>query len=225
MKNPIPKQNPIKYQPFIYPTTNKIVLTRKFEKRENDFLEIFLARKSIRDLSEISLLELSELLFYGAKVRYTQEDDSKTFISKRAAPSAGGRHPIDLLVSPYFQNDSRKLFYYNPIDHSLNSLKIDNSILGLFLNEINNNIPLQQSTVIWFSIQKEKTGSKYLHPESLYWRDTGALLYCLQLLSTYLGLQSCPLGSLAAKTFPNLFDTQSLLSGGGLLIGHNDFKT
>jgi hypothetical protein len=103
---------------------------------------------------------------------------------------------------------------YNPVDHSLNYLKINDTDLFGFYAEINSNFNITNGIVIWMSIQLERTTSKYDSAESLYWRDAGALLYCIQLVWEYLNLKSCPKGALAANTFSTLFHTDKLFSGG-----------
>lgn len=219
MRNPTHKVLMDKFELYIYPSTSTITLAQKFRKRKNNFIDVVLGRRSSMPRSPISLAEISELLFYSAKVQEIQKDETGFWISKRVAPSAGARHPIDILVSYIDPFGIRKLTYYNPIDHTLNELDISGSILKRFFDEINSNVPIANNCIIWFSIQPEKTSSKYDNPESLYWRDSGALLYCIQLVATYLGFSSCPIGTLAASSFHKLLGSNKLLSGGGILIG------
>jgi hypothetical protein len=80
-------------------------------------------------------------------------------------------------------------------------------------------LPIENACIIWFAIQIDKTASKYINAKPLYWKDTGALLYCIQLVAEYLGLKSCPLGTLANSSFSKLFNTSQIVSGGGLLVG------
>lgn len=219
MQNPSPKNVSDSYETYVYPTIGKEILSKDFPLRKAGFLEVLLNRHSTQDLGPISKNEISELLFYSAKVRKIEIDKSGYFISKRSTPSAGARHPIDLLISIGNVNKKRNLHYYNSIDHSLNLLEISRHSQDLFFDEVNSNVSLNDACLIWFCIQKCRTGSKYENPESLYWKDTGALLYCIQLVSQFLNLKSCPLGTLAASSFPQLFSNDNLLSGGGILIG------
>jgi len=219
MKNPKPKESQQAFYPFIYPTTGKTPLCREFLVRKFDFLDVYLSRRSTTHLSGMSFLKLSEVLYYSCKTQYIKEDESGFLLSKRASPSAGARHPIDILVSPSPVSGARTLLYYNPTDHSLNELNIQKEILQAFFSEVNENVCMNDASLIWFSIQPGKTSSKYDNSESLIWRDTGALLYCIQIACTYLGLSSCPLGTLAANTFYSLFSTDKLIPGGGILIG------
>lgn len=219
MKNPSPKLKWTHYNPYVYPTTEKIFLSKDFPSNSIDFLDVFLSRRSSQKCGSISITKLSELLYYSAKTQYVQVDDYGALISKKAAPSAGARHPVDLLVSPTPISDKRRLTYYNPIDHSLSKLALEESLVQNFFEEVNQNVPLNNASLIWFSIQPGKTSSKYKNANSLYWRDCGALLYCIQLTCTYLGLNSCPLGTLAANTFENISENVGLVSGGGILVG------
>lgn len=219
MKSPKPKNINDEFHPFKYPFSTKTKLNRDFKAREGVFLDFLLTRRSSQKVGYISLEDITELLYYSNKIQSISIDDSGFLISKRTAPSAGGRHPIDILVSLPSES-TRFLQYYNPIDHSLSELSISIEIQQSFFKEINKNLPLGDCCLIWFSIQTKKTQSKYENAESLYWRDAGALLYCIQIISNYLGFKSCPLGGLAVKSFYDLFKTNNLISGGGILIGN-----
>lgn len=220
MENPKPKEDWTPHIPFIYDCHKKIVLEKPIKERQDDFLKVIFKRRSETPQLPISIIELSELLYYSNRIQHFAEDGYGYITTKRTAPSAGGRHPIDILVSlPSNGNQRRLLNYYNPIDHSLNELVIDSDAQINFFDEVNQNLAIKDAFLLWFSIQPSKTASKYENAESLYWRDAGALLYCIQLVSIFLGLKSCPLGTLAANSFNNLFGNDQLLSGGGIIIG------
>ena len=219
MEDPRPKKKEESFTPFLYPIEEKILLSREFNERNCEFLSVLLSRRSSRELSRLELSDLSELLFYSNKIQTLHMNEAGFITSKRTAPSAGGRHAVDVLVSLPFKGEKRKLHYYNPLDHSLSEISVMDNALKSFFLEVNQNLPLQESCLIWFSVQMGKTTAKYKNAESLYWRDAGALLYCFQLVSHYIGLKSCPLGGLASNSFKGIFHTDKLLSGGGLLIG------
>ena len=73
--------------------------------------------------------------------------------------------------------------------------------------------------MLWFSVQYMRTASKYSDYVSLVWRDVGAQLCCLQQAAKYVGIDSCPIGYLAEETFNAMFQTELLVSGGGMIIG------
>lgn len=219
MNNPIPKDTFEKYEPFNYPVSSTIKLRDDFKNSDRNFIDVLLSRRSSDDVNYFNSHSIDELLFYSAKIQLIGEDISGFPVSKRAAPSAGARHPIDLLISMPEKNSVRELSIYNPMDHSLGKLSIPNRDLELFFREVNNNKQIKDACLIWFSIQYQKTSSKYFNPESLYWKDVGAFLYCIQIVATYLKMKSCPLGTLASQSFPKLFNTEKLISGGGILVG------
>lgn len=218
--DPALRDDCIKYEPFIYPLGRKEKLTRPDTTLNSPFIDVLFKRRSYKNLTSCENKKVSEVLFYCMRIHEITNDITGTITSKRICPSAGARHPIDIFVSLPEKLNERELFYYNPIDHSLNELVLDKKNVVTFLEDINSTLFLNDAYLFWFSIQVEKTGSKYLNPESLYWRDTGCLLYAIQLISTYIGLSSCPIGTLASDSFHKLFLSDSLFSGGGILIGN-----
>lgn len=219
MSNPIPKDNSDIYELLEYPILKKEKLNRVFKPEQKDFLKVLFERRSDSNHRLTKSLDISELLFYSSKIKFLSSDQKGFIISKRTAPSAGGRHPIDILVSPPGSLNQRNLFYYNPIDHSLNELNLPAKRMKQFLSEVDKNLRIDSSFLLWFSIQTFKTSSKYLNPESLYWRDAGALLAILQLVGTFLGYKTCPIGTLAENKFKKLFEGYELISGGGIIVG------
>ena len=219
MKDPIPRKIPLKFDPFIYPVRQRIKLSLNHDLFEKQFLDVIFSRRSERVSSTINSNQLSQLLHICTRIHSIQMDESGYVLTQRSTPSGGARHPVDILVSISSPIAKRSLEYYNPIDHSLGELSLDKVDMGFFFNEISDNLPIDNACIIWFSIQPEKMNSKYQNPESLYWKETGALLYCIQVVSTYLGFKSCPVGTLASNSFDTLFKTKLLISGGGILVG------
>lgn len=217
--NPTLKDDPDQFTPFTYPLISELKLPRKLKVCNKEFLDVIISRRSALPSERMSLEGISNVLYLSTRIESTYQDQTGYISTKRTTPSAGARHPIDLLVSPSQAFSRRTLSYYNPIEHSLNELAIDKNRIDDFFNEVDRNLHLEDFCLIWFSIQPNKTASKYHNAESLYWRDTGALLYCFQLVSTYLGYNSCPIGTLAISSFSNLFNEPGLISGGGILLG------
>ena len=99
MSNPIPKDNSDIYKPLEYPILKKEKLNRVFKSEQKDFLKVLFERRSDSNHRLTKSLDISELLFYSSKIKFLSSDQKGFIISKRTAPSAGGRHPIDILVS------------------------------------------------------------------------------------------------------------------------------
>lgn len=220
MKNPVPKKVHDKFMPFTYTREPSVRLPRSLTTKSTSFADVLENRRSCLPIVEPPSDVICELLFRSMKIESMSLDQRMFITSRRTAPSAGGRHPVDVLVSfPTESMRDRKLAYYNPIEHSLANINVPNDVLMRFFHEVDRNVPIGRGCLLWFSIQARKTSSKYDNPESLYWRDTGALLYCMQLVATWLDLATMPVGSLAAKSYRKIFPKTTLISGGGLLVG------
>ena len=90
-----------------------------------------------------------------------------------------------------------------------------------FQKDVERTLPFRKSTLVWFSVQFMRTASKYSDYMSLVWRDVGAQLCCIQQAAKYVGLDSCPIGYLAEETFDAMFDSDKLISGGGVIVGES----
>ena len=115
--------------------------------------------------------------------------------------------------------DGRHLYLYLPLNHSLRRLDVEIELAAAFFDDVEHTLPMGESVLLWFSVQYMRTASKYTDFMSLVWRDLGAQLCCLQQVAKYVGTDSCPIGYLAEDTFNALFQTELLVSGGGMIIG------
>lgn len=216
MKNPSPKEVEETTSAFRYPGSEKLLLQRPQALLQNNFFDLVHQRQSDRKFKPLLAQQLEDLLWYSAKILKTFTQKNGYILSHRPSPSAGARHPIDIIVAK--PNNKMILEYYNPFDHSLNPISIDYSLVSKFINHVNKGIEIQQGTLIWFLAYPDRTTAKYNHAESLIWRDAGALIYCIQLTCTALNLLSCPVGTLAEPFITNLF-SKKVLSAGGIIIG------
>ncbi|HWX23327.1 MAG TPA: hypothetical protein VN578_25775 [Candidatus Binatia bacterium] len=67
-------------------------------------------------------------------------------------------------------------------------------VLRECLAEVDLCLKVQKGTVFWFVADFARSGAKYQNPESLVWRDSGALLATINLVAEGLGLNCCGLG-------------------------------
>lgn len=220
MENPVPKDREDQIMPFTYPIVERKYLERPVNQPNINFFDIIVNRRSQRTFNKLSLPQLSDLLWYTSKV-YDLEVQQNGFIwTHRPTPSAGGRHPIDVIISLPDELSKRMLSYYNPIDHSINQLQLNANVLADFFNHVDKIMSIENATVIWFLAHLQRTNSKYLNAESLIWRDAGALIYCFQLVSCALNFNCCPMGSLGEPYVSELFKKYGDTFGaGGCLIG------
>lgn len=216
MGNPGPKAQEDPVAAFHFPTKNRIFLPRPEELLNINYFDLVLNRVSRRDFGNLSLKDLGQLLWYSARVLSTVVQDNGYILSHRPSPSAGARHPLEILVC----RDSNLpcIEYYNPFDHTLNEIDLIQDDVNQFIIHVDSCLPIGRGTVLWFVAQPERTSAKYHHADSLIWRDAGALIYCIQLGCTALNFSSCAVGTLAEPFVDQLFDG-TMKSTGGIIIG------
>lgn len=219
MNGPTVREQPLEVTPYLYKTGKTIKLPEVEKSQELvDFLTILKGRRSVKQLGKCTMEKLSSILYYGAKPFCIGKDDYGVTVYRSAAPSAGGRHPIDILVG-LKEGEERYLYLYQSLNHLLKRLDIDKERQRAFFDDVEHTLPMGDSVLLWFSVQYMRTASKYTDYMNLVWRDLGAQLCCLQQVAKYVGTDSCPIGYLAEKTFNAMFQTDLLVSGGGIIIG------
>ena len=220
MTNPIPRKVVKKIKAFEYPITATKFLSKPRPDSEVKFFETILNRRSQRVFAPINEGNLSALLYYSAKTLNTNFSKEGYLWSNRPTPSAGGIHPIDIIVCTIGKLRS-SISYYNPIDHSLNTLELDDKKVALFIKHTNEILPGgEQGVILWLLAHEYRTASKYRNHKSLVWRDAGCLLFCLNLVSSALKLNFCLLGSLGEPHISDMFKEYGQVYGvGGCIFG------
>lgn len=217
-KNPELRKNIKKYSPLNYKIDEYILLPGILDRVNSSFFDVLNNRKSTRSFGQLGLDQLSTLLWYSVKAKKLSVSESGMILSHRAAPSAGGIHPIDVFVSLPISLSKRQLLLYDPIGHRLARIKINCADGSGFFKEIDSCLPLTEGTLIWFGASLSDTGMKYVNYESLVWRDAGALLMTFQLVATALKINSCPVGTLGEPFLSKTLE-KKVISAGGLLVG------
>lgn len=208
------------YCEFKFPIIQREYLPKPFKKNHNDFFRIVINRRTRRDFGLLAESQLSTVLWYTSHVKYLSKEQGRIISQKRPVPSAGGRHPIDLLiVAPTDEGWSASV--YDPFAHCLCYLDIDSYVLEELLMDVDSVVAIQQATLIWFIAQPDRTMSKYTNSTSLIWRDAGVLQGQFSLVAESLNLSCCLLGITGDKFINKLFSSKGKLVGmGGCLIGN-----
>lgn len=221
MKNPIPKLIEEIVPTFTYPVREKTRLHRPTVKYIYNFFELSLTRHSVRNFGPLVPEQLDNLLWFAGKAIKTRSQTNGYVLSHRPSPSAGARHPIDILVCSNVPEPT--IAYYNPFEHSLGKLSLDLVSTMDLLDHINDDVAMKQGVFLWLIAHPVRTAAKYDFAESLVWRDAGALLQQIQLTASALNLSSCPVGTLAEPFADRLFgDLGKTISAGGIIIGNLD---
>lgn len=219
--SPIPRMIEVPYTDFKYEITKRIYLATPESIPAVNFFDIIESRASRREFEKLPIDRLSVLLWYSAKTRLVAKLDKGNLWQHRPTPSAGGRHPIDILIINSNGEEYAPIYLYDPVAHALCQLSFSNEILKKFLETINNVVPIGKATVIWFAAQFGRTLSKYENGESLVWRDAGALLATMAFAAEALNINCCPIGITGEPWISEILSSNKLVVGaGGCLFGN-----
>ena len=218
-REPVPRPRPIPYEEHRYATSGRRYLPVP-EPPPAMFWDVVGSRRSRRAFGPLGEADLSAVLWHAAKTRLTRRDESGSLWQSRPTPSAGGVHPIDILVIDGAPNGGRASLY-RPVPHALDDLRIaDRDGFEAFLESVDSVLRRDRGTLLWFVAQFGRTASRYENPETLVWRDAGALLATIGLVSEALGLACCGVGATGEPLVSRaLGGAGDLYGAGGCIVG------
>lgn len=220
LKTPILRRREIAYSEFRYPIVERTFLPQPIELPKTSFSEILSLRRSRREFDSLPPQKLNALLWYSARALEVNPPAHSTRWQHRPAASAGGRHPIDILILT--RNDGKTAVHlYQPEPHALATLSIAREpwLENLF-SSISEIINAKNSTILWLAAQFDRTLSRYKHGESLVWRDAGVLIATISLVAECLRLNCCAIGITGEPFISQLLSSNRDVVGvGGMLVG------
>jgi len=184
--------------------------------------EVIECRQSRRNLRPIERASLSDLLWYTAKIRSSRQRPGGVTWQHRPVPSAGGCHPIDILLIERPQHPTLAL--YDAGAHALCELAVNSQqcMHGL-VSEINEITMNEEGAILLFVANFSRTAAMYEEGESLVWRDSGALLAMCYLVAEALGHGCCGIGATGEPWVSTLLGFGPAAQGvGGCVIGARD---
>lgn len=215
---PWPKQEQENVTPFEWPVSAEVKLVRPSETSENSFNAVLNNRQTRRVFSLLNKDEVGELFYLSNRTLWRDSNSSGLTIEHRPVVSAGGLHAVECLVlSP----DDDAWYRYDPFKHQLQCLDI--SGLDALARSARAFFPTAgEATIIWYLGDMTRLSGKYQHPESLLWRDAGAMIATHSLVSEHLGYAFCPLGITGGEEAKTLSDKRVLVGLGLALVGGRD---
>lgn len=216
MNEPAPRAEHLSYDEFSYPVRRIEYLPEPPEAEYTDFFRVLKNRHSSREYGRLLDSQLNALLWFSNRTISKAPNASKRW-EHRSSPSAGGRHPIDVLVLR--ENPTPELALHDPGGHSLITLDIEPGQLLNFRKQIDQMLPLGDATLLWFAAQPNRTSSAYLNADNLIWRDSGALLTTFYFVASALDLSACAIGATGTKFLRTIFHTSDLQGVGGIAVG------
>lgn len=199
-----------------YKTTGKFYLPHPSVRANKSFFRVLSARASRRQFAHVPDEKLATFLWYSAKALTMSQGPHNIFCQHRFVPSAGGLHPIDLIIIDVHEQSAS---VYDPIAHALCRLDATEERVATFLAYSEQVLNSGSGTLIWFAARPEKVKAKYKHELSLIWRDAGALIASMYLIAEALGLNCCALGNLGSHELQELTGNTAILGTGGCIIG------
>lgn len=160
-------------------------------------------------------------MWHVARTRSSRTLPSGAQWQHRAVPSAGGRHPVDLLIV-HRVGRTWKVEVYDELAHALCDLNIERSALRRLISQARSLVPLGHGTLIWHAAHPWRTLRKYRQGSSLVWRDSGVLTGYLTLAAEALQLNCCPLGITGEPWVSSMLGMPGVVGVGGSVIGHAD---
>lgn len=205
------------YAEFEYPTTTRIALDSPRSQPElpRDFLR---TRRSRRGFGRIGVDELGPLLWHAARTCGYVEGEYGT-VELRPAPSAGARHPIDLML---FDTRVAQGFVYRSTLHCLDQLRVGAQEHGRLVAAARAVLDLGEGWLLWLVAQPARTLAKYECGEGFVLLDAGALVATLSFAAHATDVAYCALGISGEPWISRLLDSQGAAVGvlGGLVGTH-----
>ena len=161
--------------------------------------EILLIRRSERLFGPTSLSALATLLLRSGRLRDWTTAEDGYVATHRPTPSAGARHPFELLLmaGEGISGLEPGAYQFDPLRCALRTTsqgQLSSEAFLELLGERLDSSALPPAAVCLVG-HLDRTLSRYPSGMSLVWRDAGALLQTLHLCAVDLGLRSCVVGT------------------------------
>lgn len=160
------------------------------------FVDVLRSRHSVVG-NPVDRGRIAELLWHATGTKgHAPAGRAGMPVEWRAAPSAGGLHPISIVCIPEtIINDG--VLLYDPREHAYMNLDVDqNTIVATNTADVAAVVNNPHGYTLRLIADIEKTGAAYENPITLVFRDVGCLIGTLCLCAEWLGLTACPLGFL-----------------------------
>ena len=177
------------HEEFEYVTSTSIALPAPSAPlpAQQDFLR---TRRTCREFGPISVVDLAPFLWHAA---HTCDWVLGAYgaVELRPAPSAGARHPIDILIV-----DTRhaQAFVYRPPLHGLDEIRTEPTALRDLAAAARTVLDVGDGLLVWLVAQPARTLAKYEHGEAFVLLDAGSLVATLSFTAHATGLAYSALG-------------------------------
>jgi SagB-type dehydrogenase family enzyme len=186
-----------------------------------------LARRSASRFGVLAAGALSTLLYHSVRVRGTWTAPDGYPASARAAPSAGARHPVDVVVVPNAIRDFAPpdaavsaAYLFDPMTCELVALSgAAERWYARCPEEAERLLGVRPAVVLALAARVGRTLSRYRGGLSLVYRDAGCLMATIALVAAGLGLACRPLARSTSVPSATSDVPTSWIDVGGIALG------
>ncbi|MGV3570611.1 MAG: nitroreductase family protein [Ramlibacter sp.] len=215
MSEPLPREHVSAYAPFFWPRGSTIQLPPRTAALQVDLVGLLDERQTRREFTrDLTEAELGDFLWLACRNRASRPSPFGFDQESRPHPSAGGMHPIHVLLARAQQEWHR----YEPVEHALVQLPGTRMTAAHARQESAVLVPLNRGVLIALAAEPGKTAAKYDNPDSLVWRDAGTVLGYMSVVAEALGLTFCPLGLLGKRFVSDVVAGDPRIEATGLAI-------
>jgi SagB-type dehydrogenase family enzyme len=156
------------------------------------------------------LEELGYLLWYAVRI----QSGAREGVQHRLAASAGGLHPIDVLLLR-----RRRLYWYDALRHGLQQVDVAPNFVADAYRDSKRLLLDARGDLFVMAAHSEVTGAKYLRPSSLIWRDAGCMLQSIYFAAASIPLGVCALGILGEQLVAAAYSSSAVVGAGLCAVG------
>lgn len=213
--DPLPRTTPLPFRQMDWPVSRIVRLRPPVPPPSADFAAVIEKRRSARRIRRAALRETANYLAFACSPRATW--GLNTVRSSRPSHSAGALHPVEVLLVAGGHRD--RVFRLDPSQNALQSLRIlhtpslkslDAKLTAMLPDALCDYLVLLGDPAV--------TKSQYSEPQSLLWRDAGALMQTLHLCATAYRLAFCPAGISGTELASATFGAGTRLIGAGVAV-------
>ena len=213
--NPRPHDRPRRHEPVRWMEGPAVALPGAQPKATRGLTDVAQTRRTRYGFESLTLVDLSCLLTLSARVQLEVPSALGFALSYRPAPSAGGIHPVHLVVH---RPDSPFLQRYDAFSHSLREIRTSVQPADI-RSELCPVVDGERATLLLMVAEPGRTAAKYADHVSLVWRDAGVLLGVLAVAAEALDLNLVPLGVTGEPWASALVEQPGLAGVGAAWLG------
>ncbi len=221
--NPRPRPEPQQYAPVQWSESGLLgfhelglpCTSLETSSHGASFAEVIFRRRTRYELGIPPSQAIEDLLRLTCQVQMQLDGPLGFRLSRRPVPSAGGIHPIHVVLHAPGSNHVHR---YDPVQHGLRRVEspLDTQELRSAMSDV---LPADQAVLLLLVAEPGMTAAKYADASSLVWRDAGVLLAGFIFVAEALGLNFVQLGVTGDPWAGQLVSRPGLYGVGAGFIG------